>query len=122
MALNEVFEDGDFMSVVCTQPATPASGDPVLYGQRPGVALTDEGEGGNAATATSVTFKGVHLLNVEGVTGAGNSAVAPGDILYYDAAATIKINKDSTNGVRFGYAHGSVASAGSGVIAVIVGY
>lgn len=124
MATNMTYADGDQLSCVCSQPATPASGDPVLFGQRPGVALTDERTDGT----TSVKFSGVFELEVEGVTAAGNSAVAAGDILYYDSAATIKLNKDSTNGVRFGYAgDGSasgelVASAASGTIPVTVGY
>jgi len=122
MALNLYQNDGRYLSAVVTAPAAPVSGDPVMIGQIPGVALTDEGAGGNAATYTSVDTGGVYLLNVEGVVGAGNSAVVAGDILYYDTAATVKINKDVTNGVRFGYALGAVDSAGTGIIPVKIGY
>ena len=122
MALNLVMEEGVYLYEVCTAPTTPVSGDPVMIGQIPGVALTDEGGGGNDATKTTVHTAGVYNLNVEGVVGAGNSAVAVGDILYYDTAATVKINKDVTNGIRFGYALGTVASAGTGVIPVKIGY
>lgn len=122
MATNLVKEQGRYLSEVCSQPATPVSGDPVLIGQIPGVALTDEGDGGNDATKTTVDTSGVYNLAVGGVDGSGNSAVALGDILYYDAAATPKINKDATNGVRFGYALGTVASAGTGTIPVKIGY
>lgn len=124
MATNMTFADGDQLSVICSAPATPGSGDPVLFGQRPGVALTDERSDGT----TTVKFSGVFLLEVEGANNAGNVAVAAGDILYYDAAATVKINKDNTNGVRFGYAgDGSasgnlVASGATGTIPVTVGY
>lgn len=122
MATNQVFDEADQLSVVCTQPATPASGDPVLFGQMPGVALTDEGDGGNAATATSVKFSGVYEFEVKGENNAGNTAIAAGDILYYDSAATVKINKDNTNGVRFGYAMAAVDSGATATIAVRIGY
>lgn len=122
MALNQEFTPGNRLSLPCTAPTTPASGDPVLIGQIPAIALTDEGAGGNAATHTSVQTDGVWNLLAEGVTGGGNSAIAVGDILYYDAAATIKINKDVTNGVRYGYALDTVSSAASGTIRVKLGY
>lgn len=108
--------------VAATQPATPTSGTPVLLGQIPGVALTDEGEGGNASGNISMDCGGIHDLEVEAVNNAGNVAVAVGDILYYDSAATIKINKDVTNGVRYGYALEAITSGGSDTIKVKVGY
>jgi hypothetical protein len=49
----------------------------------------------------------------------GGSAVALGDILYKDGA---EVNKDVTNGVRFGYALGAVESAATTTIEVLVGY
>lgn len=122
MATNQVFVPGDKFSAVCSQPATPVSGDPVLVGQIPGVALVDEGDGGNATGETSITTVGIWDLNAEAVNNGGNSAIAVGDILYYDSAATIKINKDNTNGVRFGYALETVTSGSSGVIRVKLGY
>ncbi len=117
MATNEVFSHGDRLQVACTQPTTPASGDPVLYGQRPGVCEVSEGSDGLA----SVKFSGVFEFSVEGVDGSGDSAVAAGDILYYVAADTPKLNK-KTSGVRFGYAAGAVASGETGTIPVIIGY
>lgn len=122
MATNLYQHDGRYLSAVASAPATPVSGNPVLIGQIPGVALTDEGEGGNDATKTSIDTGGVYNLNVEGVDGSGNSAVALGDILYYDAAATVKINKDATNGVRFGYALGTVGSGLTATIPIKIGY
>lgn len=122
MATNLYMDQGRYLSAVCSQPATPVSGDPVLIGQIPGVALTDEGKGGNDATKTSVDTGGVYMLNVEGANSAGNVAVAIGDILYYDSAATIKINKDNTNGVRYGYALAALDSGASGIIPVKIGY
>ncbi|KAA3645329.1 MAG: DUF2190 family protein [Chloroflexi bacterium] len=120
MTKNRIYEHADNLKVAVTQPATPSSGDPVLYGQRPGVALTDEGTDGE----TSVRFKGAFELEAEAVDGVGNSAIAEGDILYYDSAAAIKINKDDTNGVRYGYAGpgGALVAGASGNITVILGF
>lgn len=120
------------LSVVCSAPTTPVSGDPVLYGQRPGVALTDENTGsvadktGNAPGYTTVQFEGCFNLSVKGIDGGGNSAVAAGDILYYTAGDTPPLSKKNT-GVRFGYAGDGdtgnlVASAGTGTIPVTLGY
>lgn len=121
MATNRVFHDGRQLSLVCSDPATPASGDPVIVGSIPGVALTKEGEGGNASTATTVDTAGVYELSVKGIDGSGNSAVAVGDILYYVTGDTPKLSKKNT-GVRFGYALGTVGSSATATIAVKIGY
>lgn len=118
MATNEVFEHGDRMQVVCTAPATPVSGDPVMYGQRPGVCEVSEGSDGLA----SVKFSGVFNLSVKGEQAAGNVAVAEGDILYYEAGQTPPLNRDATNGIRYGYAGGAVTSGATATIPVIIGY
>lgn len=119
MARNKIFDRGVQLSAVCTQPATPASGDPVLVGQMPGVALTDE----RADGTTSVDFEGVFDLAVEGKDAANaNTAVAVGDILFYDSVNTVKLNKDQTNGVRFGYALEAITSGATSTIRVRLGY
>lgn len=122
MATNQAFSDGRFLSLAATAPATPASGDPVLVGQIPGVALTDEGDGGNGATTVSIDTSGVYELSVKGEGAAGNAAVAVGDIIYYEAGQTPPLNKDATNGVRFGYALETVGSGQTATIKVKVGY
>ena len=119
MAKNKIFHDGRQISAVCSQPATPKSGDPVLVGQIPGVALTDERTDGT----TSVDTQGIFDLAVEGKDAANaNTTVSVGDVVYYDSANTIKLNRDNTNGVRFGYALAALASGASGTIRVKVGY
>lgn len=117
-AKNQVYEPGDHISAVCSAPTTPASGDPVLVGQIPGVALTDE----RADGTTTLTLQGIYNLSVKGENAAGNNAVAVGDILYYEAGQTPPINKDATNGVRFGYALGAVSSGATTTIPVLIGY
>ena len=120
MATNQVYDLGNLrtLAVACTAPTTPASGDPVLLGQLPGVALADE----DSAGLTTIATDGVFTLAVKGEDGAGNAAIAAGDIVYYDSAATVKVNKDSTNGVRFGYALEAVSSGATSSIKVKVGY
>lgn len=119
MATNRKQQDIDHMSVICTQPATPVSGDPVLWGDRPGVALVNEGSGGNLTGYTTVDFKGSYMLSVKGINGAGNSAVADGDAIYYTAGDTPPLSKKAT-GVRFGTAHGAVTSGATATIEVVV--
>lgn len=121
MAKNLIFDEGDNLSVTVTDPATPVSGDPVLFGDLPGLALTDEGKGGNIATKTSVKFKGVGEFSVKGVNGGGNSAVAEGDVIYYVAADTPKLSKKAT-GVRYGVALGAVGSGATASIRVRIGF
>jgi hypothetical protein len=48
--------------------------------------------------------------------------VAIGDILYHEAAATPKVNKDNVAGIRFGYALQAVASGATTTIQVKIGY
>lgn len=122
MAKNLYMNEGRYLTGAATQPATPVSGDPVLLGQIPGVALTDEAEGGNATGESTIDTGGIYNLSVQGVNNAGNSAVAIGDILYYEAGQTPPINKDNVSGVRFGYALGTVTSGQTATIPVKVGY
>ncbi len=118
MAKNRTRIDGRYISQAATSPASPVSGDPVLVGQIPGVALTDE----RADGTTSIDTGGVYALPVKGENNAGGSAVAVGDILYYEAGQTPPINKDNVAGVRFGYALGTVGSTLTATINVKVGY
>lgn len=117
MAKNIIFEDGTQLSLAATDPATPASGDPVLVGQIPGVSLIAETADGN----TTVKTDGVATLSVKGVDGGGNSAVAVGDIIYYVTGDTPKLSK-KTSGVRFGYALEAITSGSTATIRVKIGY
>lgn len=117
MANNIIFEDGVQLQLAATDPATPASGDPVLVGQLPGVALIAEAADG----LTTIKTDGVATLSVKGIDGSGNSAVAAGDIIYYVTGDTPKLSKKAT-GVRFGYALETVNSAATKSIRVKIGY
>ncbi|MFI7630263.1 DUF2190 family protein [Microbispora rosea] len=120
MAKNIIFEDGDqFAANVSGVNGSGTSnsiksGDPGVLGDLPFVALTDEDADGIATIKTN----GVASLLVD----AESAAVNPGDLLYYDAADTNKINNASSGNKRFGYALGSVGNGATGTIRVKIGY
>lgn len=106
--------------VPVTHPTTPASALPVRCGNLVGVALTDEGAGGNAATDTTVDFApGVWTFTVSAVNNAGASAVAMFDELYYEDALAPTLSKRATGNVLFGYALGTVTAGGVASIPVL---
>lgn len=113
MAKNIVFEDGDQFAVPV--PAGTKAGDPVVFGQLPGVALVDRDADGNA----TCKFNGVADLPVAGDGAAGAAAVTAGGLVYLDGGV---VNVDATNGVRFGYALAAVASGATTTIRVKIGY
>lgn len=99
MATNRIRKDGYRLSVVCSHPAAPDSGDPVRYGSLTGVALVDEGDGGNGSTTTSVDFgPSVWDLVVDDNEGAG---IAVGDDIYYHDTGTgtgsVNLNNSAAN-------------------------
>lgn len=118
MASNIVREPGTVLSVVVTNPAAPVTNDPVRYGERTGIALTDEGEGGNAATETTVNFGSfTGNFSVKAVDGSGNSAVAVGDTIYYVDADTPKLSKKAS-GYFFGFAMEAIGAGDTATIEV----
>lgn len=121
MADNLVFDNPRVLSVVCSDPTTPASGDPVRYGNVCGVAVTDEAGGGNPAGYTSVDFgPAVYDLSVKAVNDTGNSAVAVGDAIFYVDADTPKLSKKQT-GYLIGVAMETVTTGSTGTIRVRIG-
>ncbi len=115
MAKNMIRANADEISVTVTHPTTPTSGAPCRYGQRCGVALTDESAGGNATGNTTVKFSGTFDLSVKGIDGSGNSAVAKGDKIYYTDADTPVLSKKAT-GAFFGYAEEAITSGSTDTI------
>jgi predicted RecA/RadA family phage recombinase len=114
MAKNRKFEKGTQLAYAL---AGKESGDPVVIGQIPGVALIKTDADGQV----TVQHDGVFILPVKGIDGSGNSAVVAGDILYFVNADTPKLSKKNT-GVRFGYALEAVASGATADIQVKIGY
>lgn len=118
MATNIRHEPGWNLPVAVTNPATPASGDPVRLGNLTGIALTDEGDGGNESTETSVNF-GPYIaeFSVKGIDDSGNSAVALGDSIFYVDADTPKLSKKAS-GYFYGFAMGTLEAGATGTIEV----
>ena len=102
--------------------ATIVSGDPVEIVDLHGIAITDYNEptADGKATVELNGVQAVYDVLVEAVNNSGNTAVAIGDTIYYDTAATIKLNKDVTNGKKFGYALEAITSGSSDTIYVAV--
>lgn len=114
MATNTEFMWTESLALAVSHPSAPESGGAVVCGQIPGVALIDEDTDG----LTTVALNGVFRLPVKGET-TTNAAVAVGDILYYDSGV---VNRDASNGVRFGYALDPVDSGATTTIRVKIGY
>jgi len=106
------------VNVVCSNPTTPLSGEPIRYGMLTGVALGNEGGGGNIATETSVDFgPRAWTLSVKGINDSGNSAVAVGDAIFYVDADTPHLSKKSS-GYFFGIANAIVTTGATATIEV----
>lgn len=107
------YKPGYERSVAVTDPAAPVSNDPVRYGVMTGIALTDEGEGGNISTETSVDFGPFSAsFSVKDEVGGG---IALGATLFY--SDTLHGLTNSPSGTYFyGFALGTV---GAGLTATI---
>lgn len=120
MATNRKQADGtriDATASECTGPNDPIeSGDPVVWGNVPGVALADERTDDDKVL---IQTDGVFELSVTGANNAGSSAISPGDIVYIDGT---ELNADDIDGTRFGYALADVGSGATTAIDVKVGY
>lgn len=115
MAKNIIHKPGYQLSVVVSDPAAPVSGDPVRYGVLTGLALVDEGDGGNAATETTVDF-GPFVCDIPVVAEA--AAINPGDTLFYDDAIH-GVNNDAINGYFFGFAMEAIGNGLTDTINVL---
>lgn len=123
MATNRKHKDGLHLALTVSNPATPVSGGPVRIGKLTGVAIVDEGEGGNTATQTTVDMShAVWSLLVDDDTAAG---ITPGTVLYYHDTATgspttTNINNKSVGAdAVFGFALGTLAANATGVMDVL---
>jgi predicted RecA/RadA family phage recombinase len=110
MALNFI-QAGENVELPVTSGAK--SGDPDLVNQLAAVLLWDANDQNRAVCAVTGVFK----LTVYGRSDGANKKVYVGDSLYWDAGDG-QINKDSTNGVFFGYALDTVTAGSSAAIPV----
>lgn len=119
MALNQHYNDGVQFTVPTSAvdaPAEPTSGDAVLVGDMPAVALTDPGNTHDGESRITVKTNGVYHQPVE----AADGAVAVGDLVYI--TATGGLTNAATGNSRYGYALGPVAGAATAEIPVKIGY
>ena len=103
------------------------SGDPVVCGQMPGVALINADANGRATMQIDGIFSvAVTAKDASGVSGAdANSAVMGGDKIYFDKDKTPPLSKRAS-GIPWGIAVGDsgvqlVASGANGTVDVQVG-
>lgn len=113
MSTNIVFEPGNRLNVVVSDPAVPVAGDPVRYGFATGIAETDEGGGGNIATETSVNF-GMYVAD-HPVTDTIGGGIAVGAALFYVNGAPGTI-ENTVAGFFYGFA---LEAVGAGLTATI---
>lgn len=113
MAVNRVRAEANELSLPV--PGGTESGDPLVIGALPCVAVTDRRADGDASVQCDGSFR----LPVHGADHAGNAAIAVGAIVYIDGA---EINTDVTDGKRFGYALEPVLSGATTDIEVKIGY
>ena len=119
MAKVIVHDPGWNLSLVCSHPAAPSSGDPVRCGEMTGIALTDESGGQNPTGSTTVNLGPfVADLSVQAVDDVGNSAVALYDKLYYTDADTPVLSKKKS-GYFYGYALETITSGSTATINVL---
>src|SRR5690606_25713924 len=111
MAVNEVYHDAEFLSVVCTKPDSPDAGAPVRVGNMTRVALTAERTDGY----TSVDF-GTRVWDLS-VTDTGGGGIAIGDTLFIDANCTLI--DDTSSGYFFGFALETIGAGLTDTIKVL---
>lgn len=123
MATNLIQDDGLILAnIAATAPTTPVSGSPVRYGSLTGVALTNEGEGGNSSGNITMDM-GQRVWDLL-VHDSGGAGISVGDALYFDDTATgsgttTNINKDGTNGYFFGFALEAISAGSQDTIKVL---
>jgi|SRR5690554_2259481 len=120
MATNQVYNDGvqfDVPVSAVDSPASPGSGDAVLIGSLPAVALTDPWTDADGVSRITVKTNGVYEL---AVTSEG-TAISIGDIVYYDTGDS-GLNNSSGGNTHFGYALAPVDNAATATIPVKIGY
>jgi hypothetical protein len=84
---------------------SPKSGDGVIAGSIPGVALGDKD---TVTGLTPVCTQCIAVLPVNGITaGGGNAAISAGDVLYMQTDGTIDKNSSASGAVKFGVAFGN---------------
>lgn len=114
---NTVYNPGEILDSIVTNPTSPSSGDPVRVGKMTGVATSDMDPDG-----TTVVNYG-SFVNSFPVTSKTGTPVVYGDRLFIKdgvAAAKATITNDANGGVNifYGFAMGGVADGATMIIPV----
>lgn len=122
MATNLIQDYGEVLgNIAASAPTTPTSGSPVRYGSLTGVALTDEGEGGN--DSGNITMDGGYRIWDLLVHDSGGAGISVGDAIFFDDTATgsptTNLNLDSVNGYFFGFALEAISAGSQDTINVL---
>jgi predicted RecA/RadA family phage recombinase len=117
MSKNEIHRPGYNLSLACTDPATPASGDIVRYGTLIGIAQTDE-----RADGTTTVYFGPCVVELLTDDDAG-TGIAAGDALFYRDATSgspaTHLSNVGTSGYFAGFALETVGANATTVIQVL---
>lgn len=113
MSQNEIYDLAD--SIGLPVASGVVSGDPVMVGFMPGVAMQTRGT--DTSGEATVKMRGAHDLSVKGVNEAGNVAIGIGDPIFYTVGDTPKLNVKPT-GKFFGYALEAIDSGATSTIRV----
>lgn len=111
MATNIKFEPGYRKDVVCSYPAVPDAGDPVRYGYRTGIALTDEDSTGKTAVNFGPFDADFSVADSE------TGGISIGDLIWFHDAEQ-KLNNTPAGGYFFGHANEAVDDGLTATISV----
>lgn len=112
MAKNRVFSKADKLSLPV--PEGTVSGQPLVIGDLPAVAVTDRDASGKA----SLQFDGGWKLTVKGKNKAGNTKIEVGQKVFMKGN---ELNANNEEGKFFGYVLEEVASGATSEVLVKVG-
>lgn len=99
------------------EPATFETGDPIILGQRPGIAMTNRDE---ETSRVTIMFNGTF----DNVSVYAETAIEHGQILYFsqDGFLDTHLTDVSHGNIRWGYSDQATGSSGLHRIKVVVGY
>lgn len=111
MADNITHKPGERISVACSYPAEPDSGDPVRYGGETGIAITDEDADGNTVIDVGPFEADFSVEDSE------TGGISVGDLIWFHDA-TQMLNNTATGGTFFGTAREAVSDGETATIKV----
>ena len=123
MALNRKYPQANLTLPLLPVGSGVVSGDPIVFGTLPAVALIDRRADGKATSQKDgILVMSVAAIDDSGVSAAdANSAVAIGDKIYYDSGDTPMLSK-RTDGIFWGIALSTLTTGTTGDVDVQCGW